>query len=237
MASPEVEHLVRVIRDNAPTGEGWGTGFTAGESLQRHATAEDLPYLREELEACGREQGYLASVICLILIELGSAPDILLVVDSLRRPYGRNFYRDAVLGALPALVERDPEAAAPIVRDLLASREPTFREHGAALYPHARGVLPIGPLLDASRDYDPDVSVTAFGSLWGNLELPEVRARFLEALADPNEVLVETAIESLSVGEVVEAVPQLRLLQQHPSGRVRAAAQAALTRLDRLPLK
>jgi hypothetical protein len=32
MAAPEVERLVGVIRENAPTAEGWTAGFTAGRN-------------------------------------------------------------------------------------------------------------------------------------------------------------------------------------------------------------
>jgi HEAT repeat protein len=183
------------------------------------------------LEACGREQGYLASAICLILIRLGSAPDVLLVVDALGRHHGRDFYRDVVLESLPGLVERDPAAAAPVILDVLARGWPEAREHAVALYPHARSALPVGPLLAASRE--PELSPEAVRALGAYSDLPEVRTRLIEALRDPNEMVAESAVDALSADDVREAIPYLEALLSSASELVRQGARAALRWFDR----
>ena len=142
---------------------------------------------------------------------------------------------DGLNSVVAAVVEANPEEAAPSLLHLLRGPSECQRSAAAGLLGLAAKIIGPEPLLALLSDASPRVRAAAVGSLAGFKGREGVFASLMQALDDPDEGVRRSAASALGYYGDQRAVSRLRYLLAHSSSSIRRFVEFALQRLGKSP--
>jgi HEAT repeat protein len=160
---------------------------------------------------------------------LNSLPFLL---QALERCHAQGHDGDGVAFSIVELIELSGEAAIPILTAMLTSQDANARRDGAWLLGFVATFASPTPLLELTRDTNPEVRVAAIGSLSPFADRFDVFDHIASCATDSDEA-VRVAVAS-AVGFIADrrAMDLLRTMLIDPSAEVRRMAEYSVTRIE-----